>query len=114
MTSRRDHIAAKVKARTAETPGPLATPCWVWTGPTSGEGRGGGYPRMWLDGQTVAVHIVMWTNEHGFVPGRRQLDHLCRNRCCVNPDHLELVTHVVNQRRRAAAARELGALEAPT
>lgn len=58
---------------------------------------------MALDGQTVAVHIVMWTNEHGFVPGKKQLDHLCRNRRCVNPEHLELVTHRQNQKRRDRA-----------
>ncbi|CDP51974.1 Phage protein [Devosia sp. DBB001] len=81
----------------------LGTDCWIWTGPDSGDGRGGGYPRMALDGQTVAVHIVMWTNEHGFVPGRKQLDHLCRRRRCVNPEHLELVTHLQNQKRRDRA-----------
>lgn len=104
--SRRNRIAEKVQSRINVTPGPIATPCWLWTGPDSGAGRGGGYPRMTLDGQTVAVHIVMWTNEHGFVPGRKQLDHRCRNRMCVNPDHLELVTHRENQKRRALAQRE--------
>lgn len=100
MQDRRARIAAKIEARIEIDP---ATGCWVWTGPTSGTGRGGGYPRMSLDGQTVAVHIVAWTNAHGFVPGRKQLDHTCRNRLCVNPAHLELVTHRENQRRRDAA-----------
>lgn len=84
----------------------------MWTGPTSGasyqgqkKGRGHSYPRMSLDGQTVAVHLVVWTHYSGFIPGRKQLDHLCRNRGCVNPDHLELVTHLQNQKRRALAAR---------
>lgn len=104
---RRTRIEAKVKARVTEVPGPLDTSCWLWTGPDSGGGRGGGYPRMALDGQTVAVHIVMWTNAFGFVPGKKQLDHLCRNRRCVNPAHLELVTHKLNQKRRAVAQREL-------
>lgn len=58
---------------------------------------------MHLDGQTVAVHIVSWTNEHGFVPGKKQLDHLCRRRLCVNDLHLELVTHKENQKRRDQA-----------
>lgn len=83
------------------------TGCWNWLGPDSGCGRGGGYPRMWLDGQTVAVHKVMFTHAYGLIPGKLQIDHTCGNRCCVNPDHLELVTHKENQRRRAvrAAAR---------
>ena len=74
------------------------TGCWIWTGPTSGTGRGGGYPRMNLDGQTVAVHRVMFTQVHGYVPGRKQIDHKCRNRLCVNPGskHWEMATHKKN------------------
>ncbi|WP_292130972.1 HNH endonuclease signature motif containing protein [Mesorhizobium sp.] len=79
------------------------SPCHIWTGPDSGSGRGGGYPRMSLDGQTVAVHLVNWTNEHGFIPGKKQLDHLCRTRLCIRDDHLELVTHKQNQKRRDMA-----------
>ena len=106
--TRRDRIREKVMARVHVDE---ATGCWLWTGPTSGDsGRGKNYPRMSLDGQTVAVHIVMWTNEHGFVPGKKQLDHVCRNRLCVRPTtddagrtHLEMVTHKGNQRRRDRA-----------
>jgi hypothetical protein len=58
---------------------------------------------MSLDGQTVAVHLVVWTHYNGFIPGKKQLDHLCSNRRCVQPAHLELVTHRVNQKRRDAA-----------
>jgi hypothetical protein len=76
------------------------SPCYLWQGSDSGSGRGGGYPRMSLDGQTVAVHIVSFVNKHGFVPGKKQVDHLCNNRMCVNQDHLEMVTHKENQRRR--------------
>lgn len=100
MASRRDAIVAKDMNRVRVTQGPLATPCHVWTGPDSGKGRGGGYPRMCLDGATVAVHIVMWIIENGPVPPRKQIDHLCCRRLCVNPDHLEMVTHKKNQRRR--------------
>jgi hypothetical protein len=79
------------------------TPCHLWTGPDSGDGRGGGYPRMWLDGQTVAVHKVSWTNENGLIPGKKELDHLCRMRRCVREDHLELVTPKRNAIRREIA-----------
>lgn len=110
--NRRQRILDKVLSRTvlAAAPDwldPKLGPCHLWTGPTSGNGRGGDYPRMSLDGQTVAVHLVMFTHEHGFIPGKKQVDHRCRNRCCVNPDHLELVTHRENQRRRAHAQRML-------
>ncbi len=101
--SRREQIREKIMARVEIDP---VTGCYNWTGPTSGKtGRGKDYPRMWLSGQTVAVHLVLWTNEHGYIPGKRQLDHKCRNRLCVNPDpeHTELVTHKENQRRRERA-----------
>lgn len=80
--------------------------CHIWTGPTSGNGRGGGYGRMSLDGQTVAVHIAAYVSARGYVPSRKHLDHLCNQRACCNPDHLEVVTPRTNQRRRAATARE--------
>jgi hypothetical protein len=82
-----------------------ASPCHVWTGPDSGNGRGGGYPRMPLDGQTMAVHKVVWTNENGIIPGKKQLDHKCRTRRCVREDHLEMVTHKQNQKRRDQARK---------
>jgi hypothetical protein len=83
----------------------IPSPCHIWQGSHSGTGRGGGYPRMSLDGQTVAVHIVNFVNRYGYVPGKKQVDHLCNNRMCVNPDHLEMVTHKTNQKRRAARAK---------
>lgn len=82
------------------------SPCHLWTGPTSGTGRGGGYGRMHLDGQTVATHLVAYTHYYGYIPSKKQVDHLCFQRLCCNPAHLELVTHLKNQRRRAAKAKE--------
>lgn len=74
--------------------------CWLWTGPTSGEGRGGGYGRMSLNDQTVAVHKVVYTHFHGYIPSTKQIDHTCNNRLCCSPRHLELVTHRTNQKRK--------------
>lgn len=77
----------------------LLGPCLVWQGPTSGSrGRGHSYPRMNLDGQTVAVHRVFWQCFHGPLPGKKQLDHLCKQRACII--HCEKVTHKENQKRR--------------
>jgi hypothetical protein len=106
---RREAIFMRVMSRVAIDPALTfdGTPCWTWQGPTSGDGRGG-YPRMCLDGQTVAVHRVMYINAFGYVPGKKQIDHKCRNRCCVNPNHLEKVTHRMNQKRRAAARNAEG------
>ncbi|OOG73848.1 HNH endonuclease [Sinorhizobium sp. A49] len=103
MNGRRLEIHDRIMERVFIDP---MTGCWIWQGPTSGtKGRGKNYPRMSLGGQTVAVHLVMWTNEHGYIPGKKQLDHKCRNRLCVNPDpmHTELVTHKERQKRRDRA-----------
>ena len=109
--TRRERIRLKIHKRTVETPAPeglgLVKPCRLWGGPTSGEGRGGGYGRMNLDGATVAVHVASWTNEHGLIPPRKQLDHICRRRLCAEDTHLELVTHKQNQKRRDLARRLL-------
>lgn len=97
---RRDRIEARVLAGCIII---AESGCWVWVESDSGGGRGGGYPRLKLDGATVAVHRLMWTNRNGLIPPRKQIDHKCRVRCCVNPDHVEMVTHKENMKRRDAA-----------
>ena len=77
--------------------------CWVWQGPCSGNGRGGGYPRMSLRGHTVAVHRAIYTHFFGYVPRQKQIHHKCNNRLCCNPEHLEMTTHLKNQREKKNA-----------
>lgn len=70
--------------------------CVVWIG---GLGSGG-YGKFYVDGAMVLAHRWAWENAHGRpVPKGLDLDHLCRNRACVNPDHLEPVTRRVNTLR---------------
>lgn len=83
------------------------SPCHIWTGPDSGTGRGGGYGRFSLNSQTVAVHLAVYTHYFGYIPGKKQIDHRCNNRRCCNPAHLEMVTQITNQKRRAKRAKEL-------
>lgn len=99
---RRKAIIERIMARVVVDP---ITGCWLWDGPTSGNGRGGDYPRMSLDGQTVAVHRIMFVCVHGYVPGKKQIDHVCRVRRCINPypEHTEMVTHKQNMKRRDRA-----------
>lgn len=83
-------------------------PCWVWIGPDSGNGRGGGYGRVSYQGQTHAVHILMYEFFNGKRRRGYQVDHNCGNRRCCNPAHLEQVTHEENQRRRDQRIKEEG------
>lgn len=69
--------------------------CWEWTGGT-GKGYGRAKNRSGLSKQ---AHRVAYELLVGPVPEGLQIDHLCRNRTCVNPDHLEVVTSRVNTRR---------------
>lgn len=100
--ARRVSILMRLMQRSVVVDRGYKTECYEWTGPTSGNGRGGQYGRMCLNDTTCAVHKVAWTNEHGYIPPKKQLDHLCENRKCWREDHLELVSHKRNQKRRAA------------
>ncbi|EPH40345.1 HNH endonuclease signature motif containing protein [Streptomyces aurantiacus] len=66
--------------------------CWQWTGHIAANG----YGQFWLDGRTQYAHRVAYTAVRGLIPAELELDHLCRNRACANPDHLEAVPHRTN------------------
>ena len=71
--------------------------CWEWTSFKDEDGYGG----VWLNGRTARAHRVMYELLVGPIPDGLQLDHLCRNKACVRPDHLEPVTLAENVRRAA-------------
>jgi hypothetical protein len=79
--------------------------CWVWTGART-DGGYGSY-RYSNDPNVSAALAHRWSWQHlvGAIPADLELDHVCRNRACVNPDHLEPVTGSVNVRRGAGVAR---------
>lgn len=76
--------------------------CWRWTGRLDT----GGYARISIAGTMTAVHRITYELVHGPIPVGLEIDHLCRNTGCVNPDHLEAVTHRVNVLRGMAPAAQ--------
>lgn len=76
--------------------------CWGWMGPVTHDGYSY-YPRT--NGRRKYAHIIAWEATNGsHVPTGLELDHKCRNRQCVNPLHLEPVTHRVNMLRGETVA----------
>jgi hypothetical protein len=74
--------------------------CWEWT-------RGKlpqGYGVVSIAGRPWRAHRALFEILAGPIPDGLGLDHLCRNRCCVNPDHLEPVTTRENLMRGATLA----------
>ncbi len=73
----------------------LETGCWVWTGSRTRDSYGWVWfkPRAWL------AHRLVYELCVGPIPEGLQIDHLCRNRPCVSPSHLEPVTNAENVRR---------------
>jgi len=66
------------------------TECWEWTRPTK---HYKGYGRFAVTNRvSTPAHRFAYEERSGPVPTGMVLDHLCRNRACVNPDHLEVVT----------------------
>jgi hypothetical protein len=68
------------------------TECWEWTAAR----KNGGYGSFAIGKGNVYAHRFAYEMLVGPIPEGLELDHLCRNRGCVNPDHLEPVTRQVN------------------
>lgn len=69
--------------------------CWLWTGAANGNG----YGHISINKKPVKAHRLSYELHKGSIPTGLVIDHLCRNRRCVRPDHLEAVTQKENLRR---------------
>lgn len=91
-------VMERLMAKTRKLPGG----CWEWAGVQNGEGYGkirvGG-----RRGRNESVHRVAYQHLVGPIPDGLTIDHLCRNRVCVNPEHLEAVPIVTNVMRGEGA-----------
>ena len=73
--------------------------CWRWL---AAIGQPDGYGRFAIGSRTYLAHRVAYTISRGPITDEMQLDHLCRHHECVNPAHLEEVSHAENVRRGSA------------
>lgn len=71
------------------------TDCWLWTGHINW----GGYGIIWHDSKQHRVHRLSYETYKGEIPKGYVIDHLCRKRNCINPEHLEAVTSQENTLR---------------
>lgn len=98
--SRLDRFRAKVSI------GPDG--CLIWTA-----GTVGGYGSFWSGTRTIGAHRWYFMHVNGPIPDDLVLDHLCRVRACVNPDHLRVVTRRENTLApRSQAGGAINALKA--
>lgn len=76
--------------------------CWLWVAALSADG----YGRFRFRGRNALAHRVSLELHSGApLPAGLEVDHLCRNRRCIRPDHLDLVDHATNVRRKPEDAR---------
>lgn len=71
---------------------PLANGCWEWVAARTRDG----YGRYWVNPSHVLAHRWAYEKLTGPIPTGLESDHLCRNRACVNPAHIEPVTRREN------------------
>lgn len=79
----------------------LDTECWLWTASDNGNG----YPVYYHYKNQGYAHRYSWEQANSqLIPEGLEIDHLCRNTRCIRPDHLEAVTHKINNLRSTSWA----------
>lgn len=80
--------------------------CWIWAGCTENGGYGIFTRSAEHGSKPIMAHRYSYEQSVGEIPEGLVIDHLCRVRCCVNPNHLEPVTHKENLNRGINAKSE--------
>lgn len=75
--------------------------CWIWLSYIDNHG----YGRFSSHGRSVRAHRFSYELSKGSIPSGFEVDHNCRNRSCVNPDHLDAVTRADHARRSISAIK---------
>lgn len=83
----RPPVPPEVRFHGLYSPEPMSG-CWLWLGSTDPKG----YGKMLGWGKDEKAHRVSYRMYKGEIPAKMHVDHICRNRACVNPDHLRLLT----------------------
>lgn len=73
--------------------------CWIWYGAVNNKG----YGCFAVGRKSVLAHRLAYEDARGPIPKGMTIDHVCRVRNCVNPNHLEVVTIAENNRRKKVA-----------
>lgn len=89
--------------------------CWNWIGCYGHDDGYGRFKVKDMNGRWTVIrpHRYMWSSIYGPIPAFHDVDHRCRNRKCVRPDHLEAVTRRENV-RRADFTDKIAAIDART
>lgn len=74
--------------------------CWFWTGKLLA-----GYGHIYQDGRSRPAHRVAYELRYGPIPHELDADHKCRNRACVNPDHIQPATRSMNRQNLDGATQ---------
>lgn len=76
------------------------TGCWLWLLSSGSHGYPQGYAQVDGVRKVTVAHRLSYRAYKGEIPKGYEVDHLCRVRSCVNPDHLEATTTFANRRRQ--------------